>query len=647
MQGVRQAEVQLGETAVRDRARPGRPARGAAAGRGRGPRLRHRRGRGPLPAGGEGRRGALLRPRTRPGSRRCERALLEASNGRGADHVLLAAGGHSNGPVETAARLARDRARVVDIGKTKLDLPWNAYYDKELDVRFSRSYGPGRYDDRYELEGIDYPAGYVRWTERRNLECFLDLIAREQIDVGSPGLRRLPDRRRDRGLPATRSRRPARQSASCFEYPRRSASRRPRRRRPPPVSRPAAPHHRRRRPARIHRRGELRVDDAAAAPGRRMRTRSLAHVATNKSLSAVNAQRRFGFATDLDRARTRCSTTSAGRGVHRDPAHTHADLACRALESGQGRLRREAAGADRRGAGPDRRHGRCHRQRPADGRVQPALRPAADRPAGPLRHARRQLGRRATWSTRAGSTPTSWYLDEDEEGTRFAGEGGHFIDTLSWWLDSLPDRGLRRTRSRRRRRAASRCGSRTARSARSATSTGGNARFPKETLDITGGGRSARLDNFQSASVWSGRRRPIRKARGGQDKGQRAELEHFVAAVQVRRPDADLVRLAGRHHPRDDRGRPQPGERPPGARVKGPDEPSAPGLVRPPPAPDVRHRADLAHPRPARRTAWAYQQVRPGQDAAGPPPAAQGADLRYDAPAAHRRAPYRRRPARR
>src|SRR6516162_9850665 len=110
-------------------------------------------------------------------------ALAELTDGRGADHVLLAAGGSSNGPVEAAASLARDRARVVDIGKTRLDLPWNAYYDKELDVRFSRSYGPGRYDDRYELDGIDYPAGYIRWTERRNLECFLDLIAREDIEV--------------------------------------------------------------------------------------------------------------------------------------------------------------------------------------------------------------------------------------------------------------------------------------------------------------------------------------------------------------------------------------------------------------------------------------------------------------------------------
>ena len=114
-----------------------------------------------------------------------EQVIRTATGGLGADHVFLAAGGDTNGPVELAARLVRDRARVVDIGKTRLDLPWNAYYEKELDVRFSRSYGPGRYDDRYELDGIDYPAGYVRWTERRNLGCFLDLLSGRSVDVGS------------------------------------------------------------------------------------------------------------------------------------------------------------------------------------------------------------------------------------------------------------------------------------------------------------------------------------------------------------------------------------------------------------------------------------------------------------------------------
>ncbi|MEX0429660.1 zinc-binding alcohol dehydrogenase, partial [Nocardioides sp. DS6] len=114
------------------------------------------------------------------GAARLERALASVGPGvAGADVVFLAAGGPTNGPVELAVRLARDRGRVVDIGKTRLDLPWNDYYEKELDVRFSRSYGPGRYDDAYELDGRDYPPGYVRWTERRNLACFLDLIAAE------------------------------------------------------------------------------------------------------------------------------------------------------------------------------------------------------------------------------------------------------------------------------------------------------------------------------------------------------------------------------------------------------------------------------------------------------------------------------------
>ena len=110
------------------------------------------------------------------GAAALERAIAAATGGLGADHVFLAAGGDSNGPVELAARIARDRARVVDIGKTKLDLPWNAYYEKELDVRFSRSYGPGRYD-----------AGsgkHVLCPERGGQYGLLSLVGR---GAGSPG----------------------------------------------------------------------------------------------------------------------------------------------------------------------------------------------------------------------------------------------------------------------------------------------------------------------------------------------------------------------------------------------------------------------------------------------------------------------------
>jgi threonine dehydrogenase-like Zn-dependent dehydrogenase len=109
--------------------------------------------------------------------------LTRLTDGAGADHVFLAAGTAERDPVLLAADLARDRATVVDIGKTNLDLPWNSYYDKELEVRLSRSYGPGRYDPSYEEGGNDYPIGYVRWTERRNLGAFLDLIDEGRIDL--------------------------------------------------------------------------------------------------------------------------------------------------------------------------------------------------------------------------------------------------------------------------------------------------------------------------------------------------------------------------------------------------------------------------------------------------------------------------------
>ncbi len=108
-------------------------------------------------------------------------AVRRLGGGLGADVIFITAAGDTNAPVELAARLGRDRARVVDIGKTRLDLPWKEYYEKEMEVRFSRSYGPGRYDPNYEERGVDYPAGYVRWTEQRNLAAFLQLVARGQV----------------------------------------------------------------------------------------------------------------------------------------------------------------------------------------------------------------------------------------------------------------------------------------------------------------------------------------------------------------------------------------------------------------------------------------------------------------------------------
>ncbi len=96
----------------------------------------------------------------------------------GADAVLIAANDRSGKVIEMAGEMARDRARVVAVGQSKMDIPWKPYYFRELELRISRAYGAGRYDPRYEVEGIDYPIGYVRWTIKRNMEAFIDALPR-------------------------------------------------------------------------------------------------------------------------------------------------------------------------------------------------------------------------------------------------------------------------------------------------------------------------------------------------------------------------------------------------------------------------------------------------------------------------------------
>jgi predicted dehydrogenase/threonine dehydrogenase-like Zn-dependent dehydrogenase len=106
-----------------------------------------------------------------------------ATGGRGADAVLIAAETASSEPVNLAGAVARERAIVCAVGTVGMDIQRRVFFEKELDFRISRSYGPGRYDSAFEQKGHDYPIGYVRWTETRNMEAFLDLLAGAKIDV--------------------------------------------------------------------------------------------------------------------------------------------------------------------------------------------------------------------------------------------------------------------------------------------------------------------------------------------------------------------------------------------------------------------------------------------------------------------------------
>ncbi len=112
-----------------------------------------------------------------------EEEINSLTNGVGCDSVIITTGTSSNDPIILAGKIARDKAKIVDIGITKMDLPWELYYHKELDFRFSRSYGPGRYDSQYEEVGIDYPVGYVRWTEQRNMMSILQLIKDGKLNL--------------------------------------------------------------------------------------------------------------------------------------------------------------------------------------------------------------------------------------------------------------------------------------------------------------------------------------------------------------------------------------------------------------------------------------------------------------------------------
>jgi predicted dehydrogenase/threonine dehydrogenase-like Zn-dependent dehydrogenase len=103
------------------------------------------------------------------------------SAGRGVDAVIITAQTPASDLVNFAAEIARDRGVVVAVGAVGMDLQRRTFYEKELDFRVSRSYGPGRYDPAYEQQGIDYPIGYVRWTENRNMEAFLQLLAERKV----------------------------------------------------------------------------------------------------------------------------------------------------------------------------------------------------------------------------------------------------------------------------------------------------------------------------------------------------------------------------------------------------------------------------------------------------------------------------------
>jgi predicted dehydrogenase/threonine dehydrogenase-like Zn-dependent dehydrogenase len=457
--------------------------------------------------------------------------ISRVTGGKGVDCIFITAGGSSNGPTELAVHIARDRARVVDIGKTNLDLPWNEYYLKELDVRFSRSYGPGRYDPTYEERGIDYPIGYVRWTEKRNLAAFLELVSEGKVllDPLISSVRPFAEAEQvyqelagSKGNVLT----------MVFDY---GAASEPVRREPIGLkaARVVTPSV-----------GKLRLGVIGA--GNYASSMLLPHlqkngevelvaVATTTSLTGQNAKRKFGFKYATTECQEILEDPDIDAVIIATRHSTHARLVAEALRNGKATYVEKPLAINTEdlemvrnvitGYGNDRLMIGFNR------RFSSTVTELAQR------FWKTRVPIVAHYRVHAGQLEqNSWYLDA-AQGSRFVGESGHFFDVLSYLANARPV-SVMATALRPENATVDDLENIVAVVQYENGSIGnllyltqGATKVPKEYLEIFGGGLTGQLHNFESHVMFE-RDRQKRTKTMRVDKGQKSEMEAFVRGAK-------------------------------------------------------------------------------------------------------------------
>ena len=451
---------------------------------------------------------------------------LEATGGHGADLALVAASASSAAPIALAAELCRAKGRISVVGAMPMDLDRRTFYEKELELQVSMSYGPGRYDRRYEELGLDYPLPHVRWTENRNLQAFLDLVAAgalhpERLDTETVSF---DEAERVYGELASGERHAL---SVVFRY---GEAREPRR----VLALPGAERTPRPDGVGVAFLGAGNYAKAVLLPAlRRLPSMRPVVLVTATGASARRSAERFGFpscGTDPAAALQNESVDLVFVASRHD---SHARLAAAALRAGKAVwLEKPAAlsaeeldelvDAARETAGwltlGYNRRFSAHAR---------ALRDAFAARGGPLA---------LHYAVSAGPTPAgTWITDPVVGGGRILGEVCHFVDLATFLAGASPTSVYARALGRDREQDDSTVvllGFADGSTATIEYLAHASAKLPKERIELSAEGRTARCENFRITRLDAGR--PLRTV--NQDKGQATALAETLDALREGRP---------------------------------------------------------------------------------------------------------------
>jgi len=453
------------------------------------------------------------------------------SRGRGVDAVLITASTTSNEPVHQAAQMCRQRGRIVLVGVVGLQLSRDDFYKKEITFQVSSSYGPGRYDPAYEEQGHDYPFGLVRWTEQRNFEAVLDMMADGRLDVGPLISHRFPVAEAAAAYALISAAEPS--LGVLLEYRDAAAAQGPRTVAVPP--RGGGTPARSGTPApRVSFVGAGNYATAVLIPAFRSAGARLRTVASNAGVSGLHAARKFGFestTTDTASVFTDSDTAAVVITTRHD---SHARLVAQGLDQGKhvfvekplcltvaelDAIVARYGALSARGTAPMLMVGFNRRFAPQVVRIKSLLGGVS----GP---------KAFVMTVNAGALPADhWAQDASIGGGRIIGEGCHFIDLLRFLAGSpivshqvtYLDASTRDSASIQLAFADGSIGT-------VHYLANGSKRFPKERLEVFAVGRVLQLDNYRvlTGFGWPGF---TRQRLWRQDKGQAACAAAFVAAL--------------------------------------------------------------------------------------------------------------------